>query len=212
MPKFRARRWLAGLSVLTLLGAVGLIPVASVAAAEQANPVLDWNINAVNAIGNPPSNAIPGLGQPPPLAVIHLAMVQGAVYDAVNAIDGGHEPYLSGLASSPGASRAAAIATAAHDVLLALPPLPPNSPDAMRANVAELYRLYMLDIPEGTAKTQGTALGHAAATAMNAARADDGRFVGTPLWPIGTLKGECARWKPPTRTCSPGSPMSNHSR
>ena len=193
MPATRARRLLAGLSVLTLLGAVGLIPVASVAAAEQANPVLDWNINAVNAIGNPPSNAIPGLGQPPPLAVIHLAMVQGAVYDAVNAIDGGHEPYLSGLASSPGASRAAAVATAAHDVLLALPPLPPNSPDAMRANVAELYRLYMLDIPEGTAKTQGIALGHAAATAMNAARADDGRFVGTPLWPIGTLKGE---WRP----------------
>jgi hypothetical protein len=171
----------------------GLVPVASVSAAEQPNPVLDWNINAVNAIGNPPSNAIPGLGQPPPLAVIHLAMVQGAVYDAVNAIDGGFEPYLSGLPSTPGASRAAAVATAAHDVLLALPPLPPNSPDAMRANVAELYRLYMLDIPDGAAKTQGTALGHAAATAMNAARADDGRFVGTPLWPIGTLKGE---WRP----------------
>ena len=62
--------------------------------------------------------------------MIHLAMVQGAVYDAVNAIDGGHEPYLSGLPSTPGASRAAAVATAAHDVLLALPPLPPNSPDA----------------------------------------------------------------------------------
>ena len=28
---------------------------------------------------------------------------------------------------------------------------------------------------------------------MVAARADDGRFVGTPLWPIGTLKGE---WRP----------------
>ena len=53
----------------------------------------------------PPTAAIPGLGQPPPLAVIHLAMVHGAVYDAVNAIDGGHEPYLSGLPSAPGASR-----------------------------------------------------------------------------------------------------------
>ena len=48
----------------------------------------------------------------------------------------------------------------------------------MRANVAELYRLYMLDIPDGPAKDQGIAIGRAAATAMNGARADDGRFVG----------------------------------
>ena len=63
----------------------------------------------------------------------------------------------------------------------------------MRASVAELYRLYMLDIPDGTAKTQGIATGRAAATAMNVARTGDGRFGGTPLWPIGTLKGE---WRP----------------
>ena len=189
----RARRWLAAWTALVLIAIAGLIPAASVAAAEPDNPVLDWNVNAVNAIGNAPTAAIPGLGQPPPLAVIHLSMVQGAVYDAVNAIDGGFEPYLSGLPSAPGASRAAAVATAAHDVLLALPPLPPNSPDNMRANVAELYRLYMLDIPAGDAKTQGIALGHAAATAMNGARADDGRFVGSAQWPIGTLKGE---WRP----------------
>ena len=35
-----------------------------------------------------------GAGQPPQLSVPHLAMVQGAVYDAVNAIDGGYEGYL----------------------------------------------------------------------------------------------------------------------
>ena len=110
LPTSRARRWLAGVSALAIIGAVGLISAGSVAAAEPPNPVLDWNINAVNAIGNAPTAAIPGLGQPPPLAVIHLAMVQGAVYDAVNAIDGGHEPYLSGLPSAPGASRAAAVA------------------------------------------------------------------------------------------------------
>ena len=199
LPASRGRRWLAGLSVLTLVGAVGLFPVASVAAAEPANPVLDWNINAVNAIGNPVIPPVttpptpPGLGQPPPLAVIHLAMVHAAIYDAVNAINGGYEPYLSGLPSAPDASEAAAVATAAHDVLVALPAPPPGNPDPMRASVAELYRLYMLDIPDSTAKTQGIAIGRAAAAAMNAARADDGRFVGTTLWPIGTLKGE---WRP----------------
>ena len=191
----RAKRWLASVTALTLIAVAGLVPAASVAAAEQANPVLDWNINAVNAIGNPTTAAIPGLGQPPPIAVIHLAMVHGAIYDAVNAIDGGHEPYNDDVPSAPsGASKAAAVATAAHDVLMALKPLPPpGSPDAMRVSVAELYRLYMLEIPAGTAKNQGIAIGRAAATAMNGARANDGRFVGTPLWPVGTLKGE---WRP----------------
>ena len=122
LPRSRARRWLAGLSALAIVGAVGLSSAVSVAAVDEPpNPVLDWNINAVNAIGNPISPppppvtpptppTPPGLGQPPPIAVIHLAMVQGAVYDAVNAIDGGHEAYLSGLPSSPGASKAAAVA------------------------------------------------------------------------------------------------------
>ena len=199
LPASRGRRWLAGLSVLTLVGAVGLFPVASVAAAEPANPVLDWNINAVNAIGNPVAPLVtvpptpPGLGQPPPIAVIHLAMVHGAIYDAVNAIDGGHEPYLSGLPSAPGASKAAAVAAAAHDVLVALPAPFPGNPDPMRASVAGLYEDYVDGIPDSSEKEQGIAIGQAAAAAMIADRADDHRFEGTPLWPIGTLKGE---WRP----------------
>ena len=189
----RARRWLAAWTALVLIAIAGLIPAASVAAAEPNNPVLDWNINAVNAIGNAPTAAIPGLGQPPPLAVIHLAMVQGAVYDAVNAIDGGHEPYLSGLPAAPaGASKAAAVATAAHDVLVALPAIPPASPAAMRTSVDELYRVYMLEIDDSPAKDQGVAIGQAAAAAMIALRNSDGRLP-METWPIGTLAGQ---WQP----------------
>ena len=36
--------------------------------------------------------ATPGVQFTPPVAFIHLAIVQGAVYDAVNAIKGGHDP------------------------------------------------------------------------------------------------------------------------
>jgi hypothetical protein len=187
------RRSIGRLTAAALIAVAGLVPTASVAAAEPPNPVLDWNINAVNAIGNAPTAPTPGLGQPPPIAVIHLAMVHGAIYDAVNAIDGGHEPYLSGLPSAPGASKAAAVAAAAHDVLVALPAPPPGNPLPMRASVAALYGTYVDGIPDGDAKTAGIAIGRAAAAAMNAARSDDGRFVGTPLWPIGTLKGE---WRP----------------
>src|SRR5687768_3255640 len=163
-PTSRARRWLAGLVVVSLVAVAGLVPAASVAAAEQPNPVLDWNVNTVNAIGNPPTHATaPGLGQPPPIAVIHLAMVHGAIYDAVNAIDGGHEPYLSGLPSAPDASMAAAVAAAAHGVLVALPAPAPGNPAPMRANVELLYQTYVDLIPDSAAKTEGIEIGQAAA-------------------------------------------------
>ena len=133
-----------------------LIPTASVAAAVPANPVSTGTSTRSMPSATPPTAAIPGLGHPPPLAVIHLAMVHGAIYDAVNAIDGGHEPYLIGLPSTPGASKAAAVATAAHGVLLSLPPLPPDSADPMRASVAELYRLYILEIPGARPRPRGS--------------------------------------------------------
>src|SRR5436190_6431370 len=63
--------------------------------------VIDWNLNAANALSNAPTATPPGVGMTPPVTVVHLAMVEGAVYDAVNAIDlangAGHQPYLSGL-------------------------------------------------------------------------------------------------------------------
>ena len=52
---------------------------------------------------------------------VHLAMVQGAVYDAVNSIVGGYEPYLDEVpAAPPGASESAAVATAARDTLIGI--------------------------------------------------------------------------------------------
>ena len=52
---------------------------------------------------NAPTAPIPGAGQAPQVSALHLAMMHGAVYDAVNSIDGRHQPYLAGLpAASPG--------------------------------------------------------------------------------------------------------------
>ena len=82
----RARRWLASLTMLALLGLAAFAPGAA-AAADPTDMVLVWNANAVNVISQPATNTPPGLGQGPPLAALHVAMVQGAIYDAVNAID-----------------------------------------------------------------------------------------------------------------------------
>ena len=84
-----------GIAVL----AFAILSVAVVQAPANATPdssVRDWNLNASNALFNPPAGSPPGAGMALP-GFLHLAMVQGAVYDAVNAIDGGYQPYLEGL-------------------------------------------------------------------------------------------------------------------
>src|SRR6266511_2058601 len=104
-----------------LLAAAALLAVAvcglSASASGQpaGNMAIDWNAIASTAIMAAPPQ---GAGQPPHAAPISLAMVQGAVYDAVNAIDGGHQPYLVAPPANPGASQDAAAATAAFCVLV----------------------------------------------------------------------------------------------
>jgi hypothetical protein len=152
-----------------------MIPFASVAAAEPAGVVLDWNLNAVNALSNAATATPPGAGQTPPVSAIHLAMVQGAVYDAVNAIDGHHAPYLHGLPSAPAtASKAAAAATAAHDVLVEMTPALPL---AVRNSLNDLYGDSLDEIADGQPKTDGVWIGAAVADAMLADRLTDGRYV-----------------------------------
>ena len=94
-------------------------------------------------------------------------MVLGAVYDAVNAIDRGHEPYLldvEALDIDPSASYAAAIATAAHHVLVAI--VPPGQVAGLDA----AYAATLADIPDGPSEAAGVSAGSAAAAAMLADR------------------------------------------
>src|SRR4029078_12318441 len=91
-------------------------PVLSVSPpGDPADAVLDWNVNATTAI-------VTVAKQPPASAILSYAMVEGAVYDAVNAIDGGHRPSLVAPAATGSESKTAAAAQAAHDVLVGLFP------------------------------------------------------------------------------------------
>ena len=100
--------------ILPLLIALALVALASPTVA-RADAVTDWNLIASNAI-------VVTAGQPPPVSVLHFAMVHGAVYDAVNAIDRGHRPYLVQPPSNPTDSKEAAAATAAFRVLVGVFP------------------------------------------------------------------------------------------
>ena len=78
---------------LSLLIAPALVALVSPAVAQNA--VTYWNETASTAI-------VVTAGQPPPVSALSFAMVQGAVYDAVNAIDRGCLPCARGL---PGSTR-----------------------------------------------------------------------------------------------------------
>ena len=105
------------------------------------NAVITWNVHAQTAIYEVAR-------QSPTAAARSFAMVQGAVYDAVNAIAGTpYEPYLVAPRTRPGDSTPAAVATAAYRVLLSLFPA---QADALRAQ----YDESLAAIPDGRAEAR----------------------------------------------------------
>jgi hypothetical protein len=171
----------------------------AIPASASADTVRDWNRHALEALSNPTNppvpGPVPGAAQSPTVTSIHMAMVQGAVYDAVNSIDRGHQAYLAGLPPAPrSASQEAAVATAAHHVLVGLGGgLVPALPQVVRDRLDVLYAEALAGIPNnGTSKEDGIAAGAAAAAAMLAARSNDGRYE--PFsFPVGADAGE---WRP----------------
>ena len=146
------------LTVIALCAMTLVIPANIVCADE----VLDWNAHAAKAI-------VTVGGQVPPRALIRLAMVHLAIYDAVNAIEGApFEGYASVPAVDRPASEEAATAAAAHDVLVALFP-------AQVADLDAKYAASLAALPDGSAKANGIVVGQQAASAILSKRAEDGR-------------------------------------
>jgi hypothetical protein len=123
-------------------------------------------------------------------------MTQGAVYDAINAIERRHRPIVLMKKFHSTASMEAAVATAAYGVLASLvsnaPGLAPATKTSLLNTLATEQTTSLLAIPDGAAKTEGIAAGNAAAEAMLADRADDGRFGPSP-WHSNTAAGH---WQP----------------
>lgn len=156
---------------------------------SRADEVIHWNnvlLDSIRATGGPPCP----IGR-------SVAMTQGAVYDAVNSIDRTHQPYLGFVAAPAGSSKEAAAAVAAHDVLAHTYPSRTAIFDAELATS-------LAAIPDGPAKTNGIAVGHAAAGECVASRVGDGSdHPGT--YSGGNKPGE---WRPtfPDFTQSPFNP------
>lgn len=148
---------LGSVFALCLLGT----PVAGVPAASAADVVTDYAGKAV-AIGV--EKQLPNARLTRGLAMVHVAM-----FEAVNAIDRRYQPYKLELVADKGASREAAAATAAHDVLVSLfPDEKSKLEQALQASLAKI---------EGDGKTKGIELGKRAAAGMIALRTDDGSNI-----------------------------------
>jgi hypothetical protein len=178
-----------------LLAAAVCAVALALAAPAAADPVTEWNQNATGVlIGDNGQGAV---------ANAHLAMVHGAVYDAVNAIDRRYEPFISAPRARRWYSQDAAAIAAAYRVLTSSePPLVPS--EQLPAAVAKLRPLYetaLAAIPDGPAKEGGIATGIRAANAMIEARLNDGRFSSF-RFPVGMDPGE---WRPIGLVNDPGA-------
>jgi hypothetical protein len=149
------------------------------AGAAHADAVTDWNAIMKATVAAPPTN--------PFYQGRSGAIVQLAVFEAVNAVVGDYEPYLGTIAAPPGASPDAAAIAAAYRTLLTLRPGSAPALDAARAQS-------LAAIPHSPAKDAGIAAGEAAAAAMLLLRANDGSDLAASVpYTPGTEPGD---WQP----------------
>jgi len=152
---------------------------------------------------------------PPGGAYRAVAVVQTAVYDAVNAITKRYPLVHGPLQTAPGAAVEAAVAAANRVTLSALVPV-------QQAAIDQAYQAALATLPDGSAKTAGIAVGEQAATAVLALCAGDGfdtpdsyRPYTTPGVYVPTVVPDLAHWpgrKPWLLTSAdqfrPGPPLS----
>jgi hypothetical protein len=120
--------------------------------------VIVWNQATLSAIQSD--------GTDPQFASRGLAMVQAAVFDAVNSIDGTQSYYVH-VNAPAGASADAAVDQAAHDVLVYLYPTQQATFDSLLISQLAL-------LTSGQSVTDGRSVGQTVASAIVAMRVNDG--------------------------------------
>ncbi len=156
--------FVSGLCAAALLGLAG---------PARADVVTDWNHTLLGAIRNDKTS--------PPKASRALALVQVAVFDAVNGLVGGYTPYAVTDPAPAGASPEAAAIAAAHKTLVALFP-------AQQVALDGEYSISLGSVPSGPAKTIGITWGESVAGKILALRANDhSGDVVTANFPTGAL-------------------------
>ena len=174
MPHIRVLLALLCISPLAWLSAA----YGAESAATSVDAVVQWNKTLLTIVRTP--------GAQP--ATVHptrsFAIMHAAIYDAVNAIDGTHEPYLIRVEDvSRHASQEAAVAAAAHAVLSGLYPTFQVTLDAQLDQS-------LAQIPDGLSKAAGVSVGRAVGQAILTLRSDDGAAARPVPYVFGNAPGD----------------------
>jgi PAP2 superfamily len=165
---------LAGTTV-ALLAAANLAP-AMAQATKPVSQVVQWNRTLLVIVRTP--------GAQP--ATIHptrsFAIMHSAIYDAVNAIEGTHKPYLVRLSASHFASQEAAAAAAAHEVLVKLYP-------NFQATLDAQLQQALAQIPN-RGQADGLSIGTTVADRILALRNNDGANAQPVPYVFGNTPGD----------------------
>jgi PAP2 superfamily len=141
------------IAILVLAASLLACPMA------RSDTITDWNIKAGEIV-------VEGRMGPPPAYRV-VALVQTAVYEAVNAITKRYPAGALKVDAPPGASVDAAVAAANRATLLKLVP-------SQQASIETAYQAALAKVADGSAKTAGIAVGEQAAAAILALRVEDG--------------------------------------
>ena len=151
---------------------------AQVSKDSAVNPVVTWNATLLVIVRTP--GAQPKTIHP----TRSFAIMHAAIYDAVNAIDKTHEPYLVSLRGVfRSASQGAAASSAAHEVLVALYP-------AFQATLDAQLKQSLAFVPDGPDKTDGINIGKTVADQILAARSNDGSNAQAVPFVFGNAPGD----------------------
>ena len=136
------------------------------ATSREARAVADWSLIA--------QNAIVAVGKRfPGEAAVHMGIVHATIYDTVVAIEGGYRPYAITPAVPPNTSVEAAVAAAAHRVLV-------GRFNDQQASLDDSYAASLSRIEDGEGKTNGILVGEEVGARMLLLRANDGLDAGVP--------------------------------
>lgn len=142
------------------LGRIAVVATLVLASGQaHGDVILDWNDQLLNAVRAERTS--------PPRASRHMALVNVAMYDAVNGIVGTHQPYFVVPAAPPGASIEAAAAAAAHTVLSGIYP---SRQDVLNAALEAT----LAGVPDGVSEDDGVLWGESVAISLLTLRFGDG--------------------------------------
>ena len=146
---------------------------------DPGDVITDWNATTLRAIQSSKTA--------PPVAAYNLALVHGAVFDAVNSIEHKYTAYqVDGIAPA-NASEEAAAAAAAHKILVTLYPTLTSTFDAQ-------FTKSLARVADGQSETDGVTFGESIANQYLTWRTGDGSATAARLYaPDATNPAE---WQP----------------